>query len=648
MAKSKSSGTIKRTFTIDPYAIMSLIKAQAGSIGKAMLEAVANSMDAGATRIDVTLDDKNIVLADNGRGLTQEKEIYEFFERFGFDHSNLDRKVGRFGVGRGQLFCFGVNTWRTNTFQMDIDIKRQGLDYDLDLNQPKVPGMAITIALYEPLKASEQLAIEEEFCQLVKFCTVPVFLNGKQVSTDPANSKWDHETEEAWFKVRKDGRLSIYSQGLYIKDTWGFGVGGVVVSKPGNAIAQNLARNDILVKECAIWKRLEATVSKLALPFKEKTEKEHMTDSMRQTLSRESLAPEKAKELMTQPVFTLSNRKHISLTRLIASGFIGLAKTNDPAADRLMQRKQALILAPETLDRFHADSVAELVEKLVKAVQAQLQYNAPLDYRTPGHVSQWNLKEVLSKLKGLTVAENTQDLPFEATLPFTEVKQADISKHEKVVLTALRRHMKTIGWTVMCQAMPDEPHDRRADIYNSTKRYQRTLKLCEDGTGILACTDGSTTIWLNRKHMMACARKGLIGYVQLVNLLVHEYIHSEGSTFAHAHPAEFYETFHEVVVHTNVSKAALQAYAHSIRFGLEATSTTLSHLESVGVVVDLPVGLGVEASEALPEVDVTRMNAPEADREGAVLALAAAESAVPGAKQRKPVARKPRARTAAA
>ena len=141
MAKKSALESEVRRFQIDPHAIMSLIKAQAGSIEKAMLEAVANSMDAGATRIDVTLDAKRIVIKDNGSGLGSKEDIYKFFEVFGFDHSQLGRTVGRFGVGRGQLFCFGVNTWRTNTFQMAIDIKNKGMDYDLATGLKKVEGM---------------------------------------------------------------------------------------------------------------------------------------------------------------------------------------------------------------------------------------------------------------------------------------------------------------------------------------------------------------------------------------------------------------------------------------------------------------------------------------------------------------------------
>lgn len=184
--------------------------------------------------MDITIGPNRVVIADNGQGLAQEEDIYRFFEVFGFDHSKLDRQVGRFGVGRGQLFCFGVNTWRTHGFEMAIDIRGQGLDYQLRKGLPSQPGMEIQIDLYDRLAASEQLALEEQLRKLVRYSSVPIFFNGEPINDDPAKGTWSHETDSAWFQVRKDGRLEVYSQGLYVKDVYGhdFGVGGRIVIKP--------------------------------------------------------------------------------------------------------------------------------------------------------------------------------------------------------------------------------------------------------------------------------------------------------------------------------------------------------------------------------------------------------------------------------
>ncbi len=72
-----------RKFSMHPDLLYSVIKNQAGSIGKAILELVMNSIDAGATRVDITLDRRTVKVADDGKGFTSRQEIDEFFETFG-------------------------------------------------------------------------------------------------------------------------------------------------------------------------------------------------------------------------------------------------------------------------------------------------------------------------------------------------------------------------------------------------------------------------------------------------------------------------------------------------------------------------------------------------------------------------------------
>jgi len=43
----------KRSFNVAPTFVMHLIKSQAGTLGKAVQEAVQNSVDAGATKVDI-------------------------------------------------------------------------------------------------------------------------------------------------------------------------------------------------------------------------------------------------------------------------------------------------------------------------------------------------------------------------------------------------------------------------------------------------------------------------------------------------------------------------------------------------------------------------------------------------------------------
>ena len=601
MAKTKAPVAVEseiRRFKIDPHAIMSLIKAQAGSIHKAMLEAVANSMDAGATRIDIEVSKDRIVIKDDGHGLAEKEDIYKFFEVFGFDHSQLGRSVGRFGVGRGQLFCFGVNTWRTNHFEMSIDIKNKGLDYDLRAGLPKAKGMTITIDLNEPLLASEQLQIEEEFRRLVRYSTTPVYFNGKQISEDPTEIKWPHETDEAWIQIRKDGRMDVYSQGLFVKSVWDFGVGGRIVTKPGQALEQNLARNDILVKECPVWKKVNATVKKLAEAHIGKASASHnLTPEMRRVKAKEALTPEGTVALLGEKLFTLTNNKNVSLEKLLSTGLVTTAKSFDQAADKFIQRNQAMVVDEATLERFGADSVTELLERIAKAIQKQrdvVKASGRSVVIGRKHLYAYHLDHLLDTLKACKGYDVMGDMPLDSQIAYDLVDVRKLTPEEKGVAFALKKQMRVIAYCVGAHRQPDaKPWE--VDF------KERKLAFFNDNGTTQAFTDGETTIWLNRKVMMQKARKGSPGFMELIALLVHEYLHDKTSQVAHGHPPEFYEDFHNILLDGSVANYGLSAFALSIRHGLTPTVSRLSMLEKAGVDVDTDIGTGLAQRELTAE-----------------------------------------------
>ena len=124
----------KRQFKMDDNLLYSVIKAQAGTPEKALMEAVMNCIDAGASRCEVALDENGYTVLDDGRGFTSRKEIEQFFETFGTPHNENDATYGKFRMGRGQLFAFSSTLWRSGIFSMEVDIKRDGLSYKLTEN----------------------------------------------------------------------------------------------------------------------------------------------------------------------------------------------------------------------------------------------------------------------------------------------------------------------------------------------------------------------------------------------------------------------------------------------------------------------------------------------------------------------------------
>ena len=117
-----------------------VIERQAGTIDKAVLEQVMNLIEAGATRGDITITPKRIVVKDDGVGFQSREEIEAAFEVFGkSDERKLENKrYARFQMGRGQGFAFARTTYRTRTFEMFVDIRDEelGLGYVLKRAYP--------------------------------------------------------------------------------------------------------------------------------------------------------------------------------------------------------------------------------------------------------------------------------------------------------------------------------------------------------------------------------------------------------------------------------------------------------------------------------------------------------------------------------
>ncbi len=119
---------------------------------------------------------------------------------------------------------------------MAVDIKGRGLDYLLKEGLPKRDGVEIRASFYEKLTTYELQSFEKEIEDLVRYFQIPVYLNGERISKDPLKEKWTHETDDAWIKLNPSGRvLTLYNLGMKVTDygSYKFGVGGVVVTKPG-------------------------------------------------------------------------------------------------------------------------------------------------------------------------------------------------------------------------------------------------------------------------------------------------------------------------------------------------------------------------------------------------------------------------------
>lgn len=264
-----------RNLTLHPKAIYMFIRAQAGSLGKALSEAVMNSLDAGATKIDITLSQTGFTVTDNGTGIKSKAEIEAWFETLGFPHDEENHRVyGKFGLGRAQMWAYARTKWYSNEYIMNVDIPSKGLNYELQLNGAPLKGTRIEGEFFEPLALAQMLSTQIELKALLRYSPHTVTLDNEVINQSVEASKWDFETPEAYFKLdAKAPHLSVYNKGILVSQfpKYRFHTTGVIVSK--KALELNIARNEILVQACPVWKRIIASLPQEKKVVKEKKRK---------------------------------------------------------------------------------------------------------------------------------------------------------------------------------------------------------------------------------------------------------------------------------------------------------------------------------------------------------------------------------------
>lgn len=537
---SSNNQVIARTrrFTVSPSIIYSLIKAQAGTLAKGILECVMNSFDAGATSIDIELTRSKLVVADNGKGFKDQAEIEACFEVFGFEHKEGDRKYGQFGIGRAQLWNFCSTVWRTNGFRMDVDIKHKGLDYDLTADPKPYSGLRIEGKLYESLSTSEILACERELKELAAYVSIPLTFNGELISKDASLQKWTHETDDAWVSVSAVAKtLTVYNLGVKVREypAYQFGVGGLVVTKPGVRLSLNMARNDILLAECQVWKRI--------CPFLQGKSDEAVKRSARLTeeqlanlatrflageLSYEEVAARKFFQDLLGKKYTLKeflNKVLSTVDRVVT--FVPQGDAS-PLAEEAHKRGDCVVLSHHVLHRFNMRTVKELMDRLSTTVaQSDPRAHRALFGPFMGPYAK----------KPLQTLEDWRQACTRIREGYTDVSPKDTTAKEKAALAALSGHYNYSPVSGVLQA---------SGVVDKAPT-SRTLRVGLSEVAE-AWTDGAHVITFNRA-CLARMDEGLKGILHVLTVLLHEYLHEGPSTGTHLHDAEFYERFHRAATY---------------------------------------------------------------------------------------------------
>lgn len=529
----------RRTLKMHPRLLWDVIHRQAGSLGKAILEGVMNSVDAGATHCDVTIGRESFSISDDGKGFASDEEINKFFETFGFPHEDGDAKYGRFRMGRGQMMAFGRNTWVTNVYRMDVDLKPQknemGEDYALGYEFRKVKenakGCSVSVELYDKLSPSGLDSVIREIGDYVKYVSIPVKLNGKIVSCDPAEQEWDEETGDAYIKRKASGTLDIYNQGVLVckASSYRHGASGIVVSK--EALDVNFARNDVQ-STCPRFKRI---VRMLQEDNMEQVKRNApLTDTQRDFFARELASGESSlEELKDARIVTDITGSHHPFSVLQRLGHfqdtLSVAERGDRVAEMAHTRRMGFFVTDECANRFGATNEKELLKVFNDIMKAN------------GY--------------GLLTLRAVARPDYDRLISSSHEPVADkeLNKAERLALKAIREGADTIHtygtW-----------RDRTmgTDVFLKGKDHgKRRISVGSSDTAA-AWTDGVKDIWIERGQLKSL-KEGYPGMYRLANLVLHEYLHNGPSTGTHEHGVEFYNRFHDIGVYTTILSDAANA-----------------------------------------------------------------------------------------
>lgn len=540
---------------MSPNIIYSLIKAQAGSLGKAITECVMNSIDAFAKHVNIRVTSTTISITDDGIGFQTRDEIEAWFETLGFDHEmeGNHRAFGAFGIGRAQLWSFAPTIWCTNQFTMDVDIKNKGLDYELQeaLSGQPTPGLVIEGEFYKPLSAAELIKLEQDLRRLIRFVQVPVRLNGELLGEKTGAQDWDFESDDAWFKFDAKAPLEVFNMGVLVKSYgyYQFHVGGKVVTKPGVKLALNMARNDILVAECQVWERISKVLEANSREEPKKVAKAtkvtaaQMAARVREVLDDGSTGAEAFLDIRGR------NRSLYSICRT-ASIVVVMGPKNDKAK-RAHQLKMAVVLKPETLERFGCKTAVELQGLLADAM-------------TKGSSHSW--KQSAAKLRFFD--------SLEAALPSLDdryeiLATPELTPIEVVLLMALNRTKNHI-------------REHIVDA-NGAKVEYGGVRAGNSDVAKSWCLGGEIAL---ERSVLKKATRSFSGFMAAMGHVMHEMAGGlKDSNLEHQHNVAFYEHLEGMWLDPNLVAYILSGFGYFTREcadkGIELHRTALVNLAEI-------------------------------------------------------------------
>ena len=540
-------------FELDPQIIHHIIYSQAGSIGKAVIELLMNSVDASAKTVKFTITKEGFYCEDDGKGFASREDVLRYFGRFGTPHEEGDATYGRFRLGRGQIMAHASTVWQSNKWKMTVDTRDMGYNYDLDDLVAFVPGCTISGQWYESLSDVEYMSTLQEVRDLVRYTLVNVELNGHLITRDPKAENWDYEDDFAFYRAKQDGSVAIYNQGVLVRHDpahiWG--VGGLIVSK--QPIGLNVSRTEILRKTCPVWKAIAKQFGKMAEEMSSRLGDHRKTEARREKSARALLSGDaNMLDLFTKEevITVLPGKRHITLNEFLHKTFVvGNGKStivedgfDVPKGEAIAREKIMLIVHPQTLQRFgcyNTEDFCENLDRIVQCLRERIDNSEHNEYR-------WHYK-------------HTKTPDFVA---FSVIRDAFIDRvcivSEKELDKETRRAWVALRWCIQQYAGVCTGKDTYG---NGRLQWNHPVMqiLLGESNNADAWTDGESYIAINRVVVERLKNKPLETAAYIFGLTEHEVAH-EGDSIECGHDEAFYQRHHDISIKMSSER---QRYIHT-------------------------------------------------------------------------------------
>ncbi|KQN96918.1 ATP-binding protein [Paenibacillus sp. Leaf72] len=538
-------------FELDPQIIHHIIHHQAGSIGKAIIELIMNSVDAGAQTVKITMTKDGFTCEDDGKGFSSKNDVLNYFGRFGTPHQEGDATYGRFRLGRGQIMAHAYTTWKSNTFIMSVDTQKMGYNYDLSESNLEggLPGCHIDGSWYDKLSETELMSTLQEIRDLVRYTPASVTLNDKTITRNPADENWDYEDDYAYYRVRLEGAVSIYNQGVLVRHDSShlWGAGGLIVSK--QAISLNVSRTEILRKTCGVWKVIAKEFQVLVNRITENLISKRKTEARREKSVRSLLSAEgNLQEIYrNEEVITLLPNRHVTLDYFLRRlkydyKMKCCVVENDfdvPKAETMGRAKLSMFIHPKTMARFGAYTPGQFLESLEIVLANIGEYR---ETHNIGYGEHYTEKVTLIDYRLLSDS-------FVEKLEILKEKEV-LDRETQRVWTALRWCLQQYAGACLGKRMYKcgrlAYNEDRFEIFVG---YSNTAE---------AWTDGSSYIAFNVDVVKKLKGNPIKTASYIFNVLEHEIAH-EGDSLGAGHDEAFYQRYHDISISMSSER---QRYMH--------------------------------------------------------------------------------------